>query len=437
MKIFSKIFFILLSLSSLSGFAGADFKKCIVDVMDNHPIILASKNQLSANISEIDSAKWAFYPTPSVGYEKVDNKPITSINNKTSFIRLQQPLWTGGRLTSQLDKAEAQAEAAQQFVEEQKITTTFRWLQLWADLRSATLKLQAYQESEKKHAQYVNQVSNRTEQGYSAKSDLELSVSRLMSIRSDLSQAQMLVIQARSKLEQMLQRSLARSSEHGMGDSWPADYGEITSWAVKPEEQLINDSLSQYPSLRKLRATIQAAQAEVTLTKSRNVPEVYLRAEASQGDVTKSNNAVYVGFSSNFGPGLSNISAVAAAQARVEAYQSELESKRIELIDQIQADQQMFLTQSQRVRQLEEVYQSNSRYLSSSERQFLAGRKTWQEIMNIAREEAQILVQIADAKSQTWLSYQRLQIFDSGLDFYLSGNIDSGNRREIDGKNTK
>jgi adhesin transport system outer membrane protein len=94
----------------------------------------------------------------------------------------------------------------------------------------------------------------------------------------------------------------------------------------------------------------------------------------------------------------------------------------MEVREAIQADLQSFQAQFDRLGQLEKTYVSNHQYLESSERQYLAGRRSWQEIMNIAREESQILVQIADAKALIWLMHQRLQIFTSNLSTYLSAN---------------
>ena len=104
----------------------------------------------------------------------------------------------------------------------------------------------------------------------------------------------------------------------------------------------------------------------------------------------------------------------------MDAARNDLQTKKQEITEAIQMDVQTFQLQADRIGYLQKTFESNRNYLLSSERQFLAGRRSWQEVMNTAREEAQILAQIADAQAQVWLAHQHLQIQSMGLDRYLS-----------------
>ena len=61
-------------------------------------------------------------------------------------------------------------------------------------------------------------------------------------------------------------------------------------------------------------------------------------------------------------------------------------------------------------------------------RQFLAGRKTWQDLMNAAREKAQADVQLAETRSARWTAVQRLRLASEGLLAYLDGAAPSSQR---------
>ena len=402
--------------------AGDQFKEYMRHVAKEHPVVISAENQKIVSKSEFDAAKWNFFPTPSISHEAANSKPDTSLNKKTTYFRLQQPIWTGGRLTAQLEKAEAQIEVSSEFHQEQKTTVIFRWLQLWSELKSAELKILAYEESRRRHAQFFNQVKSRSEQGYSAMSDVQLSNSRLASVESDLNQVQLLKKQALNRLQQMAKQTIPTEAVLDSGDAWPLNHEQISNWKIKPESYLIDDRLAEHPTIKKMMGLIRLAEFDVTISKARNIPELYVRGEISTGNATGENKNVYFGLASNFGPGLSSNSVVAAAQARVEVARGELDAKRLEITEQIQSDIQVFLVQSDRLKQLERTYTNNNSYLISAERQFLAGRKTWQELMNIAREEVQMLAQIADVKAQVWLAYQRLQIYEHGMDGYLNSN---------------
>lgn len=407
-------------LASLSSYSQTEFRRVVNQVVENYPAVVTAKNQVNAAQADVDSVKWNYYPTPSIAYERADQKVIGVLNQTNTYYRLQQPLWTAGRLTAQNEKALSQFQFTENALAEQKLSAALKWLQLWAEFQSASLKVNAYQDSERKHKDYVLQIERRAQEGYSARNDVQLSLSRLSSVHAELRQHQFNQRQALIKLEQMLKNTLTQKDWKDIDDGWPKSSMAFRHWSPVLGRDLLADITDKHPSILKAMAAIQSAQADVALAQSRNMPEVYLRGEIRRGDVSGTEKAVYIGLSSSFGAGLSNFSAIAAAQAKVEASQNELEGRRMDVTETIQSDLQVFQSQSERVTQLEKTFENNRRYLESSERQFLAGRRTWQEIMNIAREEAQILAQIADAKAQAWLSHQRLQIFSQGLDDYLA-----------------
>lgn len=113
------------------------------------------------------------------------------------------------------------------------------------------------------------------------------------------------------------------------------------------------------------------------------------------------------------------MASVAAAQARLQAQEQEIEVKRRDITDQINADLQTVESQAQRLNYLLEAQQSAEQFMQASERQFEAGRRTWQELMNTAREKAQVLVQMADTQSTLWLAQQRLALMATGVEAYL------------------
>jgi outer membrane protein TolC len=69
---------------------------------------------------------------------------------------------------------------------------------------------------------------------------------------------------------------------------------------------------------------------------------------------------------------------------------------------------------------LQQSLEAADAYLKSSEIQFDNGRRSWQELMNSAREKAQLRVQLADTRAQAWLAKQRLHLNSLGLDAYLA-----------------
>lgn len=419
--------FVLLALSQAHAQSGdpiaqnrLNYRHYLGTVVKQHPSVQAALGQIESARQEVESAKWQFTPTPSIGAEKSSKSADGLTDRSTTFARLQQPLWTGGRLTAQLDKAQAQETVANLSLVEQQLTLSQRWLQLWAETQSADLKVKAYADSEEQHRKYVLQVQNRAKGGQAPLSDTQLSLTRLAAVQAELEQAVAQKRQAISKLEQMHGTPLPSTAMH-----WTAPLDGNTAKSInsqRPASEWLALAQEQHPSLQKAAAVTRSVRADLELSKSRSYPEIYVRGEIINGDVSKTTRQIYMGVTSSFGAGLSNFSAIAAAQAKLDAQEHETETRRRDIAEQVLTDIQNLESQAQRLQFLEQAYTSADQFLKASERQFEAGRKSWQELMNTAREKAQTLVQLADAKSLHWLSQQRLNLFSLGVDAYLNGN---------------
>jgi multidrug efflux pump subunit AcrA (membrane-fusion protein) len=95
-----------------SGGAGAtSLPELMQSSLASHPSVRGQEALSRAAQAGVDSARWQFFPSPSVGVEQV-NASRTDISygfgdKNVSTLRLQQPVWTGGRLTAGLEKAQA------------------------------------------------------------------------------------------------------------------------------------------------------------------------------------------------------------------------------------------------------------------------------------------------------------------------------------------
>ena len=84
--------------------------KLMNDALLSHPSISSQKAQMQAAEIGIETAKWQYFPTPSVNTERVNastRDPFYGGDKNVTTARLQQPLWTNGRLTAGKEKAQA------------------------------------------------------------------------------------------------------------------------------------------------------------------------------------------------------------------------------------------------------------------------------------------------------------------------------------------
>lgn len=399
----------------------SNYRQYLAVVVRQHPTVQAGLRQIESARQDVVGARWQFFPTPSIGGERSSKRADNLNDRRSTFARLQQPLWTGGRLTAQLDKAQAQKTVVGLILEEQRLTLSTRWLQLWAEVQAAELREQAYLESEEKHNKYFEQVQSRAKEGHAPRSDVQLSLTRIAAVQAELEQARAQKRQAINSLEQMYGMAMPTQ-----GIAWTASLQKAAEhngnlpksakdWLVQVEDK--------HPTLQRAAALIRTVRADVDLAKSQASPELYVRGEIINGDISKTTRQIYVGVSSNFGAGLSTLSTVAAAQAKLDAQEHETETRRREIAEQVMADVENLESQTQRLKYLEKAYDSADEFLQSSERQFAAGRKSWIELMNTAREKAQTRIQVAEAKTLQWLAQQRLSLLSMGVDDYLNSNV--------------
>lgn len=390
-------------------------RQLLKELIQIHPLVLAARNAKQAAISDVDAARWQFFPTPTIGVESSSEKLKYSIDRNTRYLRLQQPVWAGGRLTGQLEKARAQESASDASLQEQQWNIGFRFLDQWAEARAAQQRILAFEESDKEHQKYYHQVKSRAREGQAALSDVDLSRSRLASVQAELMQAKAQRQQALNRLKQLLGKQISSDAEAALLVPFSVP-GDFNSELI---DEILEKLVDSHPTIQRSSALERVMQAEYELARSRLSPEIYLRHDTLKGDVSGTQHQVVLGLTSSFGAGLSSLESLSAAQARFQAQREDTQARRRDIKDQIQADQVQLRTQIERSVNIKRALYSASTFLESSERQFSAGRRSWQELMNSAREKAQLRVQLSDVHAQAWLYQERLKIYERGLQAYL------------------
>lgn len=389
----------------------------IGEALTQHPALRGQASMQDAAKAGVEGAKWQYWPTPSLALERANtNDPSYRGDHSATTVRLQQPLWTGGRLNGNLSKAEAQAIVAQADLEGTRQQLALRVVQNWSDIAAAQGKVVAYEQSLDVHARLLALVERRTREGASAQADIDLARSRLDGTEADLASARAQRDTSLDKLRLLVGRVVQGSELGHVANRLPPEHETA-------QESLLNAAREQSPLIAKARAQNKMAEAEVDIAKAALSPEVYLRAERQYGNLYQANqdpqNRLFVGISTAFGGGLSSLSGIDAARARQRAAQEDIQTQQLAVDEQILGDITLERTAEMRRRNLERVRLSSNEVYASWERQFLAGRKQWQDLMNAAREQTQNDVQLADTIAAQHLTGWRLNILTRGLDATL------------------
>lgn len=384
-------------------------ERLMVETRAMHPALHAQQAMARAAESGMESARWQFYPTPSLSVESAASSsgdPSYQGDAQVVLLGLRQPIWTAGRLTAGVEKAKATLSKTQASQDEVLQQLMLRVVQAFGDWLTASEKVKAYKSGYEEHLHLKVLVARRVQEGQSAQSDLALAESRLAALESDITIAQTQEVVAASRLSQLVGRALG-SDELGSVPSHPPDIPEAM-------DQLLRDAQSASPTLRRHRALADELKAQMAALRADYWPEVYARLERQHGSFnvrdSDPENRFFIGFSSRFGAGLSNQSAIAEAASQHEAAMLEIEAQKRVLQEQIMVDHALLASVGQREKVLRNARASAREVMHSWDRQFLAGRKSWQDLMNALKEQVQLDVQFADLSAARLVSTWRIKL---------------------------
>jgi len=169
---------------ALSGFclpalsADLTLKQLLEIGADRHPSVLQARNQAQAAGFDVEATRWGRFPTASAQLR-------SDSNQSQSLAKVEQPLWTGGKLTSRIELSEANLRAAEAGIREaefnaltQVATAYFEALRLERRLQSAALNVT-------EHERLVALIKRRSEAEISPPADTTLAQARLQQAVSE------------------------------------------------------------------------------------------------------------------------------------------------------------------------------------------------------------------------------------------------------------
>ena len=403
---------VLLSYESFSQ----NLPTLISTALMSHPSIASQKAQMQAAEIGIETAKWQYFPTPAVSTERANaasGDPFYGGDKNVTTVRLQQPLWTNGRLTAGKEKAQASLAYETADLNETSLQISLKVAQAYADFLASHWRMQSTEQSLATHQKLREQVQRRMELGVQSDADLQLAQTRLDSVRSDLSAARARVETYAVRLKQLIGQ--------------PINLGELLANLSSPlalsvsQDMALEAALAINPTIQKARAQSQIQDAMVEENRSALLPDVYVSAERQFGAFSIQTSSafqdrIFVGLSTQLGAGLTVLSNVKAAQARSLAAKEEVQTQTLSISEQVLTDYAQVTRLAEQTQALASALTSQEQVMLSHDRQFLAGRKSWTEVLNTARELSQAQAQLTDIKANHIAVSWRLALFVKGLD---------------------
>lgn len=373
-----------------------------------HPSLQAIRLQARAAEQDVVATERQRWPTVSVVTETDTGSTASAA---TRALRVEQTLWDAGRNTSRISEAQARTQIAETQVRLQEQDIFLQIINAWQNLTNALERQRAAEQTLERLRGYQTQMQRRVEAQASPRIDLELVDARVLQTDVEWMMAKTSLQVAVTRLEQLsglkgLAQRLTNLPAIPTYDGTSA-FVEVLKNA---DWQLLG---SQHVSVEKARHERLLVANQLLVKQAEQWPQLYLRmdkplATTQTNQVTST--STFAGLRYTPGAGFSTAAEAAAIATRIESQDQAIEAAAREIQQVLQNDQEEFLNARHRMVALERALEGSRQVLDSYMRQFQAGRKTWQDLLNSARDMAQTQYSLADARASLVGAMNRLQL---------------------------
>lgn len=360
--------------------------------LDDNPALAAARASIRASGHDIRAAKWLRFPTVAVQAMTRNDKVGISPN-----VQVFQPIWTGGRITGTINRATALQDVAQAQYNETAFDLLLRLSDAFYDIGKGDRLIAVYTDSLAEHRRLVESMERRVAQEISPRSDLYLAKSRLAQVEQELTTAG-------AQHDAAYRRVIEIVGDPNFKPGPAPDYSAILHHPIT--EGMVDRALACDPTVQRFVAEAEVAEADRKLSKAATMPQVgvqyaYDRFGGSQ---------VGVALKMDANGGLSAFAVADAAAARRQASEYRVASARREVQEEVGLDIVENRSSKMRISSSAAAAESAARVNESLLRQFVAGRRTWLDVMNSVRESVTAKVALVQVESSAMASAARLQL---------------------------
>lgn len=383
----------------------------LYQAMQSYPTILAQMQTRSAAETDVTASMLRFLPNPTVNTQQnqvsYSGRPTTS--QPAANFSVSQPIWMGGALVAGYNKADAKLNAADYGVLESRQEVSRKLITAYAEWVKAYLKIIALEESVKLHERFVEMITNRFQTGVAPQTDRDLGQSRLLQAQAELDTQRSLEWTSLTTLSQLVGDPVKRVELEG-AIAKPA--------SVSNREEALDVALHINPAIQRLNFEADAAEEEAKEVRAKALPQVSFHAEHQMNNAIIPGAPGYdaYGLVVSYSPdgGFASVASASAAFTRAEAARTQVETSKRDLMDRLNADFNEYEFSRLKQESLKHSVSLATDISESYDRQYLVGRKSWLDLMNMVRERAQNRVQLADAEGGLIGASHRLLVYVEG-----------------------
>jgi adhesin transport system outer membrane protein len=375
--------------------------RLLAQAAESNPQVLSQSDGARASAYEVSAARWEYFPSPSIESERGRHGYVATG-------ALTQPVWTFGRIGASVGAAKARLSAAEASIEATRYQIALRVIDAYGRLIAARLGVRVYEADISRLEQLEGMMRRRVATGLSAPVDHNLVLTRLSLSRNTLTNYRAIEQSAIEALSQLVGQALNPASV-----VYDAEDGDAP--LALAGEELLARSVQTNPALLKAEQEIGVAKADARVASRAMMPTIYARAEQRFADDRYYPSAlpdtrVVFGVRFALGAGLASIERIRSSQALESAARNARDAYRADLAAEVAADLASWRAASSLVRELQASRSVQQQTFESYNRMFLAGKRSWLDVLNVTREQTDIERSLADAQVQLLIVRHRLRL---------------------------
>lgn len=350
-----------------------------------HPTVEAAEAEADALTAEYRGARWGRFPSLTVeALAATKGSSIAGSDGLALNAALEQPVWAGGRITGEIERARANQRAGEDRVEVAKQGIVSRVIQAYYDLATAESRLAVLEKSLQEHQELLVSIGRRVDQEVSPRADLVLGRSRLAQVELDIVNAQQMRANARQQLRELTGGTPVESVVPPM---------EVTH-LLPPEDLALTEAIGCDPNLAVLADMINVAEADGDIARSGLMPQVLL--QLSLNEITGTRGAVVLRM--QLGNGGAQFAAIDSAEARTKRALANYSETERQVREELQRNYILVRAANAQMQAGDLAADAADQIVQSYRRQFIAGRRSWLDVMNAVSEAAQARLSAGDAR---------------------------------------
>lgn len=362
----------------------------------HHPSVLQARNQARAAGFEVEATRWSRYPSLS-------SELRSATGTTQSVAKLEQPVWTAGKIPARIALSESNERVAQAAIDEAQLTALSQAASAFYEVLRLQDRLQSADSNVAEHERLLALIERRAKAEVTPPADVTLAQARMqqavserIQIHRQLETAQVTLVQWAGPVQGALRSPKTIHFNRPVGLS-------------ALQDRVFNQSGQR----KRLIAQIESAEAQVKVSQTQIYPSLmagYQHSWGGQVPAGTDRGQAYLSLQFQSGAGLSAQSGVQAAVSRKAANQQELETLERQLASQAASALNELDALQAQVAPAQALQAGTTEIVESYLRQYQVGRKNWLDVLNAQREKTQALFSLADTRFGLQQAQVRLMI---------------------------